>query len=187
FNLIKMIKSLKGYHAYFEYEPLDKVLQDFIHIQAELEKVLPQCNAKYTHQIGLVLENLNIYLLVNPVKEYLKWLSIRKELNGFLYDLKISIHECDIFENTLLKAAGISDYGHHCSFEMDKNKSCMSIYIPDLSQKDTEIFLNFFRQSGAVSAKVTASCYEVGEQSDMMIDENGRCFFTIPTPGVSYI
>lgn len=130
-----------------------------------LRRVLAELVVNVNHSVNLkrinnLFYNLEKYIRYNDAEAHLCSDKIFSDLNKFLFNKKISINECDIFENVLLKLAGVTKYTR-CKVDKDyKDMSCLFLGVGDLSREDTEKFLQFFHQNGVSSAIVTDSCYE---------------------------
>lgn len=180
----------KNYYSYSprEFLLLRKILDNFNQFHIEIENaVLNSHLSQYAKNIECIADNLRIFLRVSRIEAHLNWLMLCTALNACLLDVKISIHDCDIFEHTLLALAEIPVPKLACSFDMDRdNISCLSLYIPDLSLVNAEKLLAFFHQHGAASAKIKKSCYEMSEYGPRRVDRDGRAYWNHAVPGVRY-
>lgn len=158
FQIKGIFLELKTNLYFYAYPYVFDAIQMLKQILAELA-----VNANHTvnvKRVNNLFANLEKYIRYNDAEAHLRSDKIFSDLNKFLFDKKISINECDIFENVLLKLAGVTRYTR-C--KVDKNHddmSCIFLGVGDLSREDTEKFLQFFHLNGASSAIVTDSCYE---------------------------
>jgi len=115
---------------------------------------------KINKEMSLLFQSLESYLRYNEVVACLRSENIFLDINKFLFDKKISIHDCDIFENTLLELAGVSEYGR-CKVDQDyENARNLMISVGALSQENAGKFMQFLHECGAKSAVISYSCYQ---------------------------
>lgn len=183
-RLFEAIKSLKHYDVY-KYAELEEKLNTFNSILNDLENIQIRKNQEYADKIDHIIANLKIYLRVNPMKYYLSWKSIIDSLNSFLYDSRVNIHDCDIFEETLLSLSGIANTNRHCQFSQGRNAS-INFYIPDFPAEDADKLLQFFHESGAESAKIISACYKASEYDEIARSPSGELCFHRAYPSVSF-
>jgi hypothetical protein len=116
-----------------------------------------------------------------------------KELNEFLAPHYITTTYSDVFEETLLKLAGVKSQPKHCEFansksqfayEINGNEKLAYFRIWRISEHDAELFLNFFKNHG--DAQASSEYHEPAKPDCVYIPESyhDTHIFTVNLPNL---
>lgn len=96
-----------------------------------------------------------------------------KELNDFLKSYYINTNATDIFEETLLKLAGVETLPKQCQFKplrIGENVICFS--FKGIEEKDADQFLNFIKENGDPEASIEYIPPSKEAEDDFYMDDD---------------
>lgn len=111
-------------------------------------------DAKYSSDLFNLFKEFQTYFKFNRAESALAIKKIFTELQEFALKYQISTTESDIFEETLLSMAGVTNKPQECKFKRGYDQTRMEFSIKGISQEDAKMFLEFIHAHGDETAQI---------------------------------